>query len=217
MKHASPLRVRAKITSDFGGSAAGSDARRVGGSVSSVILDRPRNNADDPAAPRPGGLRGFGSRTSLLLGQRPLRVSSLVEPRQPAKSSAAKSEFIFARTLSQYRLAKDINVPARRINEIVKGQRAITADTALRLGRYFKMWPQFWLNLQDSALRICAVRAGTFYIMHQIERRVDGAAPIFNTSFAKARIWAAGEGLTPARSGITVLPNDHHHLQGKRR
>jgi len=95
------IRVCAKITSDFGGSAAGSDARHVGGSVSSVILDRPRNNADDPAPPRPGGLRGFGSRTSLLLGQRPLRVSSLVEPRQPAKSSAAKSEFIFARTLNR--------------------------------------------------------------------------------------------------------------------
>jgi addiction module HigA family antidote len=52
--------------------------------------------------------------------------------------------------LSQYRLAKDISVPARRINEIVKGQRAITADTALRLGRYFKMSAQFWLNLQSQ-------------------------------------------------------------------
>ncbi len=51
--------------------------------------------------------------------------------------------------LSQYRLAKDIGVPARRINEIVKGERAITADTALRLGRYFKMSAQFWLNLQS--------------------------------------------------------------------
>ncbi len=51
--------------------------------------------------------------------------------------------------LSQYRLALDIGVPPRRINEIVKGQRAITADTALRLGRYFKMSAQFWLNLQS--------------------------------------------------------------------
>lgn len=50
---------------------------------------------------------------------------------------------------SQYRLAKDIGVPARRINEIVKGERAITADTALRLGRYFKMSAQYWLNLQS--------------------------------------------------------------------
>lgn len=57
-------------------------------------------------------------------------------------------DFLKPMNLSQYRLAKDIHVPARRINEIVKGQRAITADTALRLGRYFKMSPQFWLNLQ---------------------------------------------------------------------
>ena len=50
--------------------------------------------------------------------------------------------------LSQYRLAMDIGVPPRRINEIVKGTRAVTADTALRLGRYFKMSAQYWLNLQ---------------------------------------------------------------------
>jgi addiction module HigA family antidote len=50
--------------------------------------------------------------------------------------------------ISQYRLAKGISVPPRRINEIVHGKRAITADTALRLGRFFTMSPQFWLNLQ---------------------------------------------------------------------
>ena len=50
--------------------------------------------------------------------------------------------------LSQYRVAKDIGVPARRINEIVHGKRGISADTALRLERYFS-WPaQVWLNLQ---------------------------------------------------------------------
>ena len=47
------------------------------------------------------------------------------------------------------RLALDIGVPPRRINEIVKGQRAVTADTALRFGRYFKMSAQYWLNLQS--------------------------------------------------------------------
>jgi addiction module HigA family antidote len=57
-------------------------------------------------------------------------------------------EFLKPMTISQYRLAKDISVPARRINEIVHGQRTITADTALRLGKYFNMSPQFWLNLQ---------------------------------------------------------------------
>ncbi len=57
-------------------------------------------------------------------------------------------DFLKPLGLSQYRLAKDIGVPARRINEIVKGKRAITADTALRLGRFFRMSAQFWLNLQ---------------------------------------------------------------------
>jgi len=57
-------------------------------------------------------------------------------------------EFLKPMAITQYRLAKDIGVPPRRINEIVNGQRAITADTALRLGRYFRMSPEFWLNLQ---------------------------------------------------------------------
>lgn len=60
-----------------------------------------------------------------------------------------EDDFLKPLGLTQYRLAKDIGVPARRINEIVKGQRAITADTALRLGRYFNMSAQFWLNLQS--------------------------------------------------------------------
>ncbi len=57
-------------------------------------------------------------------------------------------EFLKPMNLSQNRLALDIGVPPRRINEIVLGKRSITADTALRLGRYFKMSPQFWLGLQ---------------------------------------------------------------------
>jgi antitoxin HigA-1 len=57
-------------------------------------------------------------------------------------------EFLVPMAISQYRLAKDIGVPARRINEIVHGKRGITADTALRLGHYFAMTPQFWMNLQ---------------------------------------------------------------------
>jgi len=58
-------------------------------------------------------------------------------------------EFLRPMGISQYRLAKDIGVSPRRINEIVHGKRAITADTALRLGRFFGMAPQFWLNLQN--------------------------------------------------------------------
>ncbi len=57
-------------------------------------------------------------------------------------------EFLKPKGITQYRLAKDIGVPPRRINEIVNGLRGITADTALRLGRYFAMAPEFWLNLQ---------------------------------------------------------------------
>ena len=57
-------------------------------------------------------------------------------------------EFLSPMKISQYRLAHDIHVPARRINEIVHCVRAVTADTALRLGRYFGVSAQFWLNLQ---------------------------------------------------------------------
>ena len=57
-------------------------------------------------------------------------------------------EFLKPMGLTQYRLAKDISVPQRRISEIVHGRRAITADTALRLGRFFGMEAEFWLNLQ---------------------------------------------------------------------
>lgn len=59
-------------------------------------------------------------------------------------------EFLKPLALSQYRVAKDINVPPRRINEIVLGKRAISADTALRLARYFGTSDRFWLNLQTS-------------------------------------------------------------------
>ena len=57
-------------------------------------------------------------------------------------------EFLAPDGLSQNRVALDIGVPARRINEIVLGKRAITANTALRLARYFDTTPQFWLGLQ---------------------------------------------------------------------
>ena len=59
-----------------------------------------------------------------------------------------REEFLLPMGISQYRVAKDINVPPRRINEIVKRKRAVTADTALRLARYFGTSERFWLNLQ---------------------------------------------------------------------
>src|SRR4030066_1191843 len=57
-------------------------------------------------------------------------------------------DFLKPLGISQYKLAKDINVPARRINEIVHGNRSISADTALGLSRYFNLSERFWLNLQ---------------------------------------------------------------------
>ena len=59
-----------------------------------------------------------------------------------------QADFLEPLELSQYRLAQDISVPPRRINEIVHGKRAISADPALRLARYFGTTERFWLNLQ---------------------------------------------------------------------
>lgn len=59
-----------------------------------------------------------------------------------------QKEFLEPMGISQNKLALALHVPARRINEIVLGKRSITADTALRLARYFRMSPQFWLGLQ---------------------------------------------------------------------
>ena len=69
-----------------------------------------------------------------------------IEPVHPGE--ILLEEFLTPMGISQYRLAKDINVPARRINEIVQGKRAVTADTALRLSHYFGLSEKFWLNLQ---------------------------------------------------------------------
>jgi addiction module HigA family antidote len=69
-----------------------------------------------------------------------------MEPVHPGE--ILSEEFLKPLNVSQYRLAKDISVPARRINEIVHGKRSITADTALRLSRYFGLSERFWLNLQ---------------------------------------------------------------------
>jgi addiction module HigA family antidote len=69
-----------------------------------------------------------------------------MEPIHPGE--ILMEEFLEPLGISQYRLAKDISVPPRRINEIVHGKRSITADTALRLARFFGTTERFWLNLQ---------------------------------------------------------------------
>jgi len=72
-----------------------------------------------------------------------------------------QKEFLEPLELTQYRLAKEISVPARRINEIVHGTRAISADTALRLARYFGPSDAVWLNLQmRSDLEVARDRLG---------------------------------------------------------
>ncbi len=70
----------------------------------------------------------------------------LLEPIYPGE--ILLEEFLKPMGLSQYRLAKDISVDARRINAIVHGERAITPDTALRLARFFGKSERFWMNLQ---------------------------------------------------------------------
>jgi addiction module HigA family antidote len=69
-----------------------------------------------------------------------------IEPIHPGE--ILLEEFLKPMKISQYRLAKDINVPARRINEIIHGTRSISTDTALRLSRYFGLSERFWLNVQ---------------------------------------------------------------------
>jgi len=73
-------------------------------------------------------------------------AKKLIDPIHPGE--ILMEEFLEPLGISQYRLAKDISVPPRRINEIVHGKRSITADTALRLARFFGTTERFWLNLQ---------------------------------------------------------------------
>jgi len=73
-------------------------------------------------------------------------MTKKIKPIHPGE--ILREEFLTPMKISQYRLAKDIGVAPMRINEIVHESRAITADTALRLGKYFSVSPEFWLNLQ---------------------------------------------------------------------
>ena len=74
-------------------------------------------------------------------------MTKKIQPIHPGE--ILMEEFLTPLKISQYRLAKDIDVAPRRINEIIHSSRAISADTALRLGKYFNTSPQFWLNLQS--------------------------------------------------------------------
>ena len=75
-----------------------------------------------------------------------MATETIMEPVHPGE--ILLEEFLKPLALSQYQLAKELSVPARRINEIVHGQRRITADTALRLARFSGTAERFWMNLQ---------------------------------------------------------------------
>jgi addiction module HigA family antidote len=84
-------------------------------------------------------------------------------------------EFLKPMGISQYRLAKDIGVPAMRINKIVRGERGISADTALRLARYFSMTVEFWTGIQthyDTEL-------AKMELADRLEKEVKILAPAF--------------------------------------
>ena len=76
-----------------------------------------------------------------------MKKENLLPPIHPGE--ILMEEFLKPMGISQYRLAKDISVPPRRINEIVHGKRAITPDTALRLSRFFGLSERFWINMQS--------------------------------------------------------------------
>lgn len=110
----------------------------------------------------------------------PMRSRSQITTRNPRVAKLPPvhpgevlfEEFLKPLGISQYRLAKEIRVPPRRINEIVHGTRAITADTALRLARYFGTSAAFWLNLQTRYdLEVQKVRLG-----RRIEREIPQLA-----------------------------------------
>lgn len=82
-------------------------------------------------------------------------------------------EFLEPMGISQAKLARDINVPPNRINQIINGKREITTDTALRLGKYFNIEPEFWLNLQMRFnMKVVKEKTGK-----QIEREVKQHVP----------------------------------------
>lgn len=84
-------------------------------------------------------------------------------------------EFLKPMNISQYRLAKALHVSPMRISEIINGKRSITADTAIRLGRYFKMEARFWMNLQTSYDLEKAMLTSRHKIYEQVDPKQDAA------------------------------------------
>jgi len=115
--------------------------------------------------------RTQGRNRRLSLEERVMSISRM-PPIKPGE--VLLEEFLKPMGISQYRLAKDISVPPRRINEIVHGKRAITANTALRLSQYFGTSERFWMNLQTRYdLEIEKDRLGD-RLVKEIHTRVAG-------------------------------------------
>jgi len=91
-------------------------------------------------------------------------------------------EFLKPMGISQNKLARDINVPPNRISQIIRGKREITADTALRLGKYFRIEPEFWLNLQ--------IRYNMKVARNKVGNKIDKEVKVHTTR--------TGESLSPA-------------------
>lgn len=83
-------------------------------------------------------------------------MKNLLEPISPGE--IIKEEYMVPLNLSQNQLARDLDVPVGRVNQIIHGRRSITADTALRLARYFETSPELWLGLQNDYDLRCAKR-----------------------------------------------------------
>lgn len=90
------------------------------------------------------------SRSSITTGKRGMKMKNELEKKLPNihPGEILREEFMKPMALSQNRLAREIGVPPRRINEIVLEKRAVTADTAIRLARYFGTSEEFWMGLQ---------------------------------------------------------------------
>src|SRR5438876_9979450 len=98
-----------------------------------------------------GGYVSAGKMATLLMSKSSITIRVAMTRRKLPPihpGEVLQEEFLMPLGISQYRLAKDTSVPPRRINEIIQGSRAISADTALRLARYFGTSERFWLNLQ---------------------------------------------------------------------
>lgn len=118
-----------------------------------------------------------------------------------------REEFLVPMQISQYRLAQGISVPPRRINEIVHEKRAVSADTALRLGRFFGMSPEFWINLQAQFdLETHRIKAGA---------KIQSEVLAYSTPYATI-MKAESARATPNRGNYTVVRAAASRAEGTR-